>query len=79
MNSSLLLVIIYIYKSLSQVKTHRNGVYAKLKREMERNVNEAVCLSRLTQSEHSSGINSTSFSVGGIVLHNGNTTNNDFA
>ena len=42
-------------------------------------VNEAVCLSCLTQSEHSSGKNSTSFNVGGIVLHNGNTKDNDFA
>ena len=44
----------HIYKSLSQVKTHRNGVYAKLKREMERNENILAqkwprCLSSLEE------------------------------
>ena len=39
---------------------------------------EDVCFSRLTQGKYSSGKKNTSFNVGGIMLYNGITKDNDF-
>ena len=39
---------------------------------------KAVCFSRLTRGEYSSGKNNTSFNAGGIMIRNGITRDNDF-
>ena len=39
---------------------------------------KAVCFSRLTRGEYTSGKNNTSFNAGGIMLRNGITKADDF-